>query len=146
MTPIRTRALQAGLLALGVGLAGCANDGSGGLLSTGSVAPAKQEVAAQPPVDPACVQLVSQVDALRKEGIAEKVEKASTGKYKLKKADLAKADALNKANAELQARCSTITPAKGNGATVASPATPAPAAPAAAPAPATPKAAVRPKA
>ena len=60
--------------------------------------------------DPACVPLTSRIDGLRKEGIADKIEKASAKKYKMTQADLAKADQLTKANAEFQARCSTLPP------------------------------------
>lgn len=95
-------------LALGAAalLAGCANDnllGGGSNLTTASVAPT-------PPVDPACVTLTAQIDTLRKEGVAEKIEKAAAKKYKMTPADLAKADQLTKANAEFQTKCSTVTP------------------------------------
>ena len=48
--------------------------------------------------------------ALRKEGIADKIEKAAAKKYKMTQADLSKADQLTKANTEFQFRCSTIMP------------------------------------
>lgn len=80
-------------------LAGCSSDGSllGNQLTTGSV-PA-------PKIDPVCVSLTAQIDGLMKEGVAEKVEKAAAKKYRMKPADFAKADELNKANAEFQNRC-----------------------------------------
>src|SRR5690606_15706156 len=59
----------------------------------------------QPQIDPACVSLTAEIDGLMKEGIAEKVEKAAASKYRMKRADLEKADRLNKANAEFQNRC-----------------------------------------
>ena len=64
--------------------------------------------AAAPKVDPACIALTSRIEGLRKEGIADKIEKASAKKYKMTQADLGKADQLTKANAEFQARCSTL--------------------------------------
>ena len=95
-----------GALLIGaVALAGCANDGilSGSHFSTASVPET-------PKVDPACVMLTSQIETLRKEGIADKIERAAAKKYKMMVADLIKADQLNKANAEFQMKCSTITP------------------------------------
>ena len=92
------------LLIGGIALAGCANDGLlGSNFSTGSVPET-------PKVDPACVMLTAQIDTLRKEGIADKIEKAAAKKYKMMVPDLIKADQLNKANAEFQSKCSTITP------------------------------------
>lgn len=90
-------------LALLVGaalLGGCSSDGTflGSPITTGSIQQAQN-------VDPACVSLTAEIDSLMKEGVAEKVEKAASSKYRLKKADLAKADRLNKANAEFQDRC-----------------------------------------
>ena len=85
-------------------LAGCASMegfGGGGQMTTASVAP-------QPKVDPACVILASQIDNLRGEGVADKIAKAATNKYKMKSADLVKADQLTKASAEFQAKCSTL--------------------------------------
>jgi hypothetical protein len=91
------------LLIGGIALAGCANSGLlGSNFSTASLP--------EPKVDPACVMLTAQIDTLRKEGIVDKVEKAAAKKYKMIVADLVKADQLNKANAEFQSKCSTITP------------------------------------
>jgi PBP1b-binding outer membrane lipoprotein LpoB len=95
-----------GALLIGaMALAGCANDGilGGSHFSTASVSET-------PKVDPACVMLTSQIETLRKDGIADKIEKAAAKKYKMMVADLIKADQLNKANAEFQMKCSTITP------------------------------------
>jgi len=64
----------------------------------------------QPRIDPACVTLTAQIDALRKDGIQDKIEKAAAKKYRMTALDLAKADQLNKANADFQARCSTLAP------------------------------------
>jgi hypothetical protein len=81
---------------------GCANDGTflGNNLITSSVS--------EPQVDPVCVTLTTQIDTLRKDGISEKIEKAAAKKYKMTSADLTKADQLNKANTEFQAKCSTM--------------------------------------
>lgn len=84
-------------------LAGCA-DGNiigGGTMTT-------QAVPAAPVVEPACTQLSAQIDTLRKDGIADKVEKAAAKKHKMTAAELAKAAELNKANADFQAKCSTV--------------------------------------
>lgn len=105
---IAFRAASAALLLSGALLAGCAGDGSdGGLFTTGAIG-SDNAVAEAPKVDPACVALTSRIEGLRKEGIAEKIEKASAKKYKMTQADLAKADQLTKANAEFQARCSLV--------------------------------------
>ena len=58
-----------------------------------------------PKVDPACTSLVSQIDGLKKEGVADKVAQAAAKKYKMNAVDLGKADQLNKANGEFQAKC-----------------------------------------
>jgi len=94
-------------------LAGCASEGGGfsNPFTTGSVSnDGAPQATAAPKVDPQCVALISRIEALRKEGITEKVEKAAAKKYKMTAADAAKADQLNKANADFQARCSTVTP------------------------------------
>lgn len=85
-------------------LAGCADQGGlmGNNLTTASVDPAASKA------DPACAPLAQQINTLRSEGIADKVAKASIKKYKMTTADLAKADQLNKANADFQARCATV--------------------------------------
>jgi len=104
----RTLTLAAAVSAAAL-MAGCAdtpslfNSGSSNL-TTSSVAPAPAKA------DPVCVSLSSQIDGLRKEGIADKIEKASLKKYKLTTAELAKADQLNKANLDFQSKCSTYKP------------------------------------
>ncbi|MEQ1695577.1 MAG: hypothetical protein ABL901_07020 [Hyphomicrobiaceae bacterium] len=102
-------------------LAGCSDTSSvfgnnSANLTTASVAPVS---AAK--VDPACTALTTQIDTLRKEGIAEKIEKASLKKYKMTTADLAKADQLNKSNTDFQTKCTTYKPSV---AAVAAPAVP----------------------
>lgn len=84
-------------------LAGCAADGSlSPDLTTSSVNGQPQQAAK---VDPACAALVSHIEDLRREGIADKIEKAANKKYKMTNADLIKADQLNKANGDFQAKC-----------------------------------------
>ena len=93
-------------------LAGCAADGSlGSGFTTGSISPATEAKQAEARSKEAlCLTLTSQIEALNGEGISEKVSKAAAKKYKLKSGDLAKADELNKANTEFQAKCSSYPP------------------------------------
>jgi hypothetical protein len=107
-------------------LAGCANDGSN-IFTTGSLA-SNETAASEPRVDPACVSLAARIEGLRKEGVADKIEKAALKKYKMTQSDMNKADQLTKANSEFQLRCSTITPAQQTAATQM-PATAAPSPP-----------------
>ena len=89
-------------------LAGCAENSTafgGSNLTTASIVEA-------PKTDPACVTLASQIDGLKKEGIADKVAQASVKKYKMTTADLTKADQLNRTNTEFQSKCSTVKPAQ----------------------------------
>jgi hypothetical protein len=104
------RAASAALVLAGVTLAGCAGDGSDNMFTTGALGTQQTAAAPEPKVDPMCVTLVSRIEGLRKEGVADKIEKASIKKYKMTRADLIKADQLTKANAEFQLRCSTIMP------------------------------------
>lgn len=105
----RSSASSTALLLVGIALAGCAGEGTDGLFTTGSLS-GTATAAAAPRADPACVTLAASIDGLRKEGIADKIEKAATKKYKMTATDLRKADQLTKANAEFQQRCSTIPP------------------------------------
>jgi hypothetical protein len=90
-------------------LAGCANDGSLSTgLNTGSVNPATAQAAKSQ--EALCLTLASQIEALNTEGVSDKVSKAAAKKYKLKAADLTKADELNKANTEFQGKCSSYPP------------------------------------
>jgi hypothetical protein len=132
------RAAATTLVLASVALVGCAGDnGMENLFTTGALG---TQAASEPKVDPACVTLASRIDALRKEGIADKIEKAATKKYKMTQTDLNKADQLTKANADFQFRCSTIMPRSASAESEPPPA-PAPT-PAAAPkAKASPKAA-----
>lgn len=89
---------------------GCAQDGTllTGSLNTSSID--QPQTASTARGNPLCATLASQIDALNKEGIPDKVSKAAAKKYKLKNADLAKADELNKANSEFQTKCSEYPP------------------------------------
>jgi hypothetical protein len=98
------RASSQALVLAGVLLGGCSMDGSDGLFTTGSLIGQTAEAKA----DPACVTLASRIEALRKDGIPDKIEKAAAKRYKMTQADLGKADQLTKANAEFQTRCSTV--------------------------------------
>jgi hypothetical protein len=104
------RAAATTLVFASVALVGCAGEGGmENLFTTGSLG-TQTAAAPEPKVDPACVTLASRIEALRKEGIAEKIEKAATKKYKMTQSDLNKADQLTKANADFQFRCTTIMP------------------------------------
>jgi hypothetical protein len=90
--------------------AGCAENGT---LSTGlNTSSINQETASaqMPKTDPNCVTLAAQIDTLNQEGIPDKISKAAAKKYKMKAADLTKVDALNKAHAEFQTKCSSYPP------------------------------------
>lgn len=91
-------------------MGGCASDGDflGGALTTSSIEPAAK---AQSNIDPQCVALMSKIDALRKEGTPERIEKVSTGKTAtavVKRQALQRMTELDKTNAEFQSRCSTL--------------------------------------
>lgn len=101
------RASSQALVLAGVMLAGCAMEGNdGGIFTTGSLTGGQQASAEK--ADPVCVTLAARIETLRKEGIQDKIEKAAAKRYKMTQADLGKADQLNKANADFQARCSTV--------------------------------------
>src|SRR5262249_5429898 len=117
------RASSQALVLAGALLAGCAMEGSDGLFTTGSLT-GGQQAAADQKADAACVTLASRIETLRKDGIPDKIEKAAAKRYKMTQSDLNKADQLNKANAEFQARCSTVTkPVTAEAAPAAEPAT-----------------------
>jgi hypothetical protein len=98
------------LILAGLVLTGCAN-GSDNIFTTGALGSSSAAAAPEPKIDQACVTLASRIETLRREGLAEKIEKAAAKKYTLKQADLLKVDQLTKSNAEFQLRCSTIMPA-----------------------------------
>ncbi|MFA5900068.1 MAG: hypothetical protein WC829_13265 [Hyphomicrobium sp.] len=93
-------------------LAGCADGSLNSAFNTGSIDPQKQAAneQAEKSKQALCNTLVSQIDALNTEGVSDKVSKAAAKKYKLKSTDLNKADELNKANTEFQAKCSSYPP------------------------------------
>lgn len=98
------------LVALGV-LAGCANDGS--LATSSSLTTSAVTPTASGKNDAACVTLAAQIDTLRREGTIDRLQQAADGKsasVQVKRAALAKQAELNKANAEFQAKCSTLPP------------------------------------
>jgi hypothetical protein len=99
-----SRALVLGALVL----AGCA-EGGDNIFTTGSLS---GQPTAETKADSACITLAARIDALRKEGIPDKIEKAASRRYKMTQADLGKADQLTKVNAEFQGRCSTVPPSK----------------------------------
>jgi hypothetical protein len=101
-------ASQAAILA-SLALAGCANTDN--IFTTGALGSSFAGTS-EPKIDPACVNLASRIDALRREGVPEKIEKAAAKKYKLTQADLTKADQLTKSNAEYQLHCSTVMPSQ----------------------------------
>ena len=112
-------------------LAGCA-EGTGGFGDSANLTTAS--VVEAPKTDPACVSLASQIETLKKEGVADKVAQASIKKYKMTTADLTKADQLNRSNTEFQAKCSTVKPSTTGQTAAVSPASGGSAATAAAPA------------
>lgn len=120
-------------IALAALAGGCANDSSN-IFSTGSIAqPAAVAAPAKP--DPVCVSLSSQIDAMRKDGTVDRLEKAADGKtasVKVQRTALSKQAQLNKLNADFIAKCGPAIPKAATTAAVA-PAQPA-AAPASAPA------------
>lgn len=110
------------LVVLGASLvAGCADNAT--LLGPNALTTSSVEKPVTPRMDPACVSLTAQIDQLRKDGIAEKLEKAAAKKYKMKNEDLVKADQLTKANADYQTKCTNVTPhSSGTQASATSPA------------------------
>ena len=125
---LATLRVPAVLLVGSIALAGCAGSD---IFGGGAEQVTTSSVAAQAPkMDPACPSLQAQIDNLRKDGVADKVEKAAAKKYKMTPVDIAKADQLNKANADFQNKCSTL-PRSAAAAPVAPVAAAMPAAPAA---------------
>lgn len=107
----------AAIVAAGGMIGGCASDGNfiPGGLTTSSVEPPAVTATAQSKVDAHCVALMSKIDQLRKEGTPGRIEKISTGKgatATVKREALARITELDKANAEFQSRCSTMSPAQ----------------------------------
>lgn len=138
MTKAFTRLLPA--LVIGAFVAGCASDDAGGLFSTAAItpsappAPAAAAPAPAPRVNTVCLQLANQIDAIKKDGTIDKLEKVAAGKttsVQVKRAALAKQAELNRANADYLAKCgpnagrtaaapaATVTPVGTTGVTVA---------------------------
>jgi hypothetical protein len=126
--------------AVGLAAAGCA-DGGTGVLSTASLgsATANPAVTMAAKNDPACVALTARIDAIRKDGVVDRAEKAATGKattVSVKRESLAKLAELDKANAEFQSKCArplttasvSPSPAAAAAPPAAKPAAPSPAA------------------
>jgi hypothetical protein len=92
-------------------LAACSSDGSmlGSSITTSSVGSTTTTAqAAAPKVDPACAPLSARIDTLRRDGVTDRVEKASVGKsatVQIKRASLAQMAELDKVNAEFQSKC-----------------------------------------
>ncbi len=105
-----TRILAIAVSLSALALAGCAN--SSNPLTTASLADTK--VAQKSAFDPACVGLTAKIDGLRKEGTMARLAKVSKGRSnttRVKRTALAKAAELDQANAQFQAKCSTVKPA-----------------------------------
>ena len=107
---MKARSANSAAIVIALMAAGCAQDGSltANNLNTSSIDQSAAKSMAKS--DPACLTLASQIEALNRDGTADKVSKAALKKYKLKTEDLAKADELNKANTEFQTRCSNYPP------------------------------------
>ncbi len=111
---MRIQAIAGALLLAAAGLSGgCASDTNflGDSLTTASIA--SEEKAKTSKVDPQCVALMSKIDALRREGTPERIEKVASGKTKtavVKREALQRISELDRANAEFQMRCSKLTP------------------------------------
>lgn len=104
----RSAALTATVLACL--LAGCADGSLTSGLNTGSINSHAETQTAAKSTEALCLTLASQIEGLNSDGVSDKVSKAAAKKYKLKSTDLAKADELNKANTEFQAKCSSYPP------------------------------------
>lgn len=98
-------------------IAGCSADSNslfGNSLTTQAISPAVQSgtvTAAGSKVDPVCAALAARIDQLRQDGVTERAEKAAAGKgttVQVKRTSLGQLADLDKANAEFQAKCSTI--------------------------------------
>lgn len=109
LTMLKSGATLVSAAVVALGLAGCSDSGIlGNPLTTQSINTA-QAVPAAPAVDPACYALSQRIELLRRDGITDRIEKASVGKsttVSVKRASLAQAAELDRANAEYQAKCS----------------------------------------
>lgn len=102
----KSGAIMISAAVVGLGLAGCSDSGIlSNPLTTQSINTAQ---AATPAIDPSCHALAQRIQALRQDGLTERLEKASVGKsstVSVKRASLGQAAELDKANAEFQAKC-----------------------------------------
>ena len=116
MASLYRASIIACVAATGLGLAGCANEGSmSGLFPTSSIGGSTETVAAvmAPKIDPACTTLAGQIDGLRREGTIDRLEKVADGKganVQVQRTALKKQAELNKANADFQAKCAPNMP------------------------------------
>lgn len=113
-----TLALTCAALVLG----GCSGDLTNPLTTQSIPATTQNTVAAVPRTDPACYSLAQRIDTLRGGGLTERLEKAAAGKssnVSVKRTSLQQAAELDRANAEFQAKCSTIPRPAGMQATAA---------------------------
>lgn len=93
-------------LAAALSVSACAGDAFGPSPSEPTAS-----IVAKPAIDPACSALAARIDGLRKDGVVERAEAASKGKgstVSIKRASLGQLTELEKANAEFQAKCSTV--------------------------------------
>ena len=104
-------------LAAALMLGACAGD-TPNFFQTASVAPAAVVADATPSrtskVSAECSTLANQIDALRKDGTIERLEKVASGKgdnVQVKRAALAKQAELNKANGDYLSKCAPRLPA-----------------------------------
>ncbi|HRO50780.1 MAG TPA: hypothetical protein PLW75_11625 [Hyphomicrobium sp.] len=102
----KSGAIMISAAVVGLGLAGCSDSGIlSNPLTTQSINTAQ---VATPAIDPSCHALAQRIQALRQDGLTERLEKASVGKsstVSVKRASLGQAAELDKANAEFQAKC-----------------------------------------
>lgn len=94
-------------------LGACAGD-SPNFFQTASVTQPAVEEARAPKVSSECMALAGQIEALRKEGTIERLEKVAAGKgenVQVKRTAIAKQAELNKANSEFQSKCGPRLPA-----------------------------------
>ena len=101
-------------LTLGATLAlgACANNDSFLSLGQDTTPPSTAALPPKPAVDPACNALAARIEALRQDGVVDRLEAAAAkgkgGSVSVKRASLSQVADLEKANAEFQAKCSTV--------------------------------------
>jgi hypothetical protein len=123
-TTFRPKFSSSVALLIGATLLGGCSGGIGDMFGASNAGAATTaSIPETPKADPACATLVSQIDGLKKEGVADKVAQAAAKKYKMNTADLGKADQLNKANGEFQMKCA-VGPKPSQSASISAPAVP----------------------